>query len=489
MSLYQKVLSGAKWTTIEAFIKALIQILRVYILTKLLSPNDYGIMALVMVVTGFSQIFVDFGISSAIIFKKEITKKELSSLFWFNVFLGIIIFAIVFSLRNVFSHYIFNEPYLAEILKIIAFIFILSGFTTQFTALLRKYLKFQIIAKINIIANFVGFVVTVILAYLGKGVYSLVVGFIVLSIVKSILTISSGLKYHKPQFYFNFSIIKYYLKFGGYQLSERMVSYLRHEGDSLLIGAFLSTEILGMYNVAKVLVTKPIDLIRSIFGKMAFPIFASINNDKLLRKWAVSLNKIVYLAISPVMLMLIVFSETVIYYFYGINWMGAAPFLQLLGILFSVELLRTTFGPLLLSKGKAKLSFNFNLWFTVIVLITLGISLQFSIIHALVGLILVEITIIQVMNFHVIMKPILKFSLKNYIQTIFEVLTPLFFASLITIISYHLLSDKHLIYRNVLLYIGGLSVGILLYYMLNKAIFEILKIKLKEIRYKNISGK
>jgi O-antigen/teichoic acid export membrane protein len=120
MSLYQKVLSGAKWTTIEAFVKALIQILRVYILTKLLSPNDYGIMALVMVVTGFSQIFIDFGISSAIIYKKEITKKELSSLFWFNVFLGLIIFTVVFSLKNVLSQYIFNEPYLAYLLKIVA---------------------------------------------------------------------------------------------------------------------------------------------------------------------------------------------------------------------------------------------------------------------------------------------------------------------------------------------------------------------------------
>lgn len=484
MSLFNKVLSGLKWTTIEAITKALIQIIRVYILTKLLSPTDYGIMALVMVVMGFSQIFVDFGISSAIIYKKDNTHKQLSSLYWLNVFLGFIIFSLIFSLRNVFSLHIFNEPYLAGILKIVAFIFISSGFTTQFNALLRKNLRFQSIAIINIISNFIGFVVSVILAYLDYGVYSLVIGYTVLSLIKSILTISSGLKYHKPEFYFNFSDITYYLKFGGFQLSERIVSYLRQQGDSLLIGAFLSTEILGLYNVSKILVTKPIDLIRSVFGKMAFPVYTSISDQKQLRKWAVTVCKVVFLAISPVMLLLIVFDESIIYYFYGVKWMSAAPYLKLLSILLSVELLRTTFSPLLLSRGKAKLSFYFTCGFTLIALTTFGIALQFSITYALYALIFIEITIIQIMNYHVITKPILRFSLKDYVQIIFEVFTPLFVSSIIALIVYHLFLNKNLIYQNILLYIVGLIILVLLYYILNKELVEIIKIKLKEKRLK-----
>tara|TARA_B100000787_G_scaffold150397_1_gene122884 strand:+ start:454 stop:1905 length:1452 start_codon:yes stop_codon:yes gene_type:complete len=482
LSLFNKVFSGLKWTTAEAVIKAFIQVLRVFILTKILSPTDFGIMALVMVVTGFSQIFIDFGISNAIIYKKDTSSNELSSLYWVNVFFGLVIFGIVFLLRDIFSDYIFNEPYLSDFLKYISFVFILSGFTTQYNALLRKNLKFQSIAIINIISNFVGFIVTLVLAYQGKGVYSLVVGYISLIIIKSILTILFGLKYHIPHIYFKYSDIKFYLNFGGFQLSERIVNYLRQNGDSILIGVFLTTETLGLYNVAKILVRKPIDLIQSIFGKMAFPVFTSIKSDKQLIKWAVTLNKIVFLAISPVMLLLIVFSESVIYYFYGLKWIAAAPFLKLLSILFALELLRTTFGPLLLSKGKAKLSFIFTLWYSFLVLATLGVLLQYSIIHALFGLIMVELLVIQIMNFHFVMKPILNFSIKKYIQIILEVFTPLLVSCIITSIGYYFFSNMILIYNNILLYFLGLSVGAVIYYILNKEIVIFLKNKRNQIK-------
>jgi hypothetical protein len=141
------------------------------------------------------------------------------------------------------------------------------------------------------------------------------------------------------------------------------------------------------------------------------------------------------------------------------------------------------------SKGKVKLSFNFNLWFTIIVLIALGISLQFSIIHALCALIFIEIFIIQAMNFHYIMKPCLSLSLKDYIRIVLEVFTPLFLASSLTAIGYHLFSEENLIYQNIVLYLGGIILGMCFFYVLNKDITETLKGKLKEMRLRNIPGK
>ena len=245
---------------LNSVLRAVIQLARVIILTKLLSPRDYGIMAMVLVVTSFSRLFLDVGISSAIIYKKNIPDKELTSLYWINVFFGIFVFVVVFSLRDIFSFYIFNEKSLSEILKIVAFVFILNGFATQFKALLRKHLKFQTLAIVNITSLVIGFIMTLSLAYRGFGVYSLVIGYILESILNSLLIVAFGLKIQKPKLYFSWSGIKPNLKFGFFQFSTRFVSTLGQQGDKILIGAFLTTETLGLYNVAKILIQKPIHL-------------------------------------------------------------------------------------------------------------------------------------------------------------------------------------------------------------------------------------
>ena len=153
MSLFYKTLSGIKWTAVDSASSAILQFIRLIILTKILSPTDFGIMTMALVITSFSNIFMNFGVSSAIIYKKDNSNEELSSLYWLNVFLGIIISSLLFSLSDMISNSIFNENELSKILKIISFIFILSGFSVQFKSLLKKYLKFDVLAKINITSS------------------------------------------------------------------------------------------------------------------------------------------------------------------------------------------------------------------------------------------------------------------------------------------------------------------------------------------------
>tara|TARA_R110002033_G_C3896269_1_gene239475 strand:+ start:522 stop:1973 length:1452 start_codon:yes stop_codon:yes gene_type:complete len=482
MPVTKTLISGAKWTTFESAFGAIIQIIRVFVLTKLLSATDFGLMALVLIVTGFSQLFVDFGISSAIIYKSKNTDQELSTLYWLNVILGSITCVILLVFSKPIALYIFSDEELNTILKIISFTFLFNGFAIQYKALLTKKLLFKSLAKINIVTPFVGFIVTIVLAFQGFGVYSLVFGYMVENFSRGSLYMLRGVKFHKPKWYFNLNEVKPYLNFGGYQMSERIITYFRQQGDNLLIGAFLSTEILGFYNLSKILVMKPVQLIRSVFNKMAFPVYSSIKNDEQLKKMALTINKVVYLAIIPVMLLLIVFPDAVIYYFYGENWMSSVPYLRLTAVLFSIRLLRTTFGPLLLARGKAKQSFYFNLWFSVIVLLALSVSLQFSIIYALYALIGIELFVLQAMNLYIVLKPIFGFTIKDYLKVAGESFLPLLCACLLSFGLYHYFSDIFNIYINLGIYILGLSVGLLLFYVMNKDSVRFIKGKLKELK-------
>jgi O-antigen/teichoic acid export membrane protein len=468
MSLFNTVISGAKWTTMDSIVSATVQIARVFILTKLLTPSDFGLMALVLVITGLSKLFIDLGLKNAIIYKSTNTNNQLSTLYWLNVIIGAFMTIAVFFLSEIISIHIFNEVQLESILKIVSLVFLFNGFVNQYNTLLIKNLKFDVLAKIHILSTLLSFVITVLFAYNGFGVYSLVIGYLVQSGFVGCLSILSSYELFSPKFYFNLKEVKEYLNFGGYQMLEIFTSFGQRQGDSILIGVFLNTEVLGLYSVAKILIKRPIELVRNIIGKMAFPVFSKIKDPDQLRRWALSSQKAVYLVMLPVLIFLISFPEYAINFIYGSDWIDAVPILRLLAIMFSVRMLRSTFGPILLSRGLAKKSFQLNLWLSIIYLLCLGIGLQFSLTHTLYILIFTELFIFQVLNYLFILKPILKFSPYSYFKVIIEVFSPLLIACMIIAPFSEYKDYTFDLTFSFITYLISLSIALLLFYVLNK---------------------
>ena len=478
MSLFYKTLSGIKWTAVDSASSAILQFIRLIILTKILSPTDFGIMTMALVITSFSNIFMNFGVSSAIIYKKDNSNEELSSLYWLNVFLGIIISSLLFSLSDMISNSIFNENELSKILKIISFIFILSGFSVQFKSLLKKYLKFDVLAKINITSSLISFIVTIVLAFKGFGVYSLVYGYVVNSIIHFLLEVPFGLNFNKPKLFFSWTLSKPYINFGIFQLITRLIQNLGSQLDRLLIGIFLSSEILGFYNVSKILIAKPINLIIQIYIKMAFPVLTTIEDTDRLRKWAISSCKIIFLFISPVILILFSFPETIINILYGPKWLPAAQFLILLCVLKFILVFRTSFGPLLVSRGQVKtqlLYVSINVFLSSCVF---GVLIQSSLTDALYGLILLEFFVIQAINYHLILKPILNLSVMKYLEIVFKVSLPLFFSIVATLVLHNFLPIENLIFKIVSIFIGQIFL-LMIWYFFNYDIFREFMLRLK----------
>jgi len=127
MSLKAKAIHGVKWTTASTIVTTLLQLLQLAILARFLDPSAFGLMALVMVVIGFSQAFLDMGISNAIIHKQEITQEQLSTLYWVNILAGIGLFAIISALAPLVSIF-YAEPELTALIIIV-------GLTLSFSPL------------------------------------------------------------------------------------------------------------------------------------------------------------------------------------------------------------------------------------------------------------------------------------------------------------------------------------------------------------------
>jgi O-antigen/teichoic acid export membrane protein len=150
-SLKAKVIHGIKWTSLSTGLRSIIQIVQLLVLARFLSAEDFGLVAIVMIVIGFSQLFMDMGISNAIIHKEKITVTQLSSLYWLNILSGLSLTIIVYITSPLVASF-YNEQAITPLLQLLSLSFLINSTGNQFRVLLRKNLKFDLLAKIEVFA-------------------------------------------------------------------------------------------------------------------------------------------------------------------------------------------------------------------------------------------------------------------------------------------------------------------------------------------------
>ncbi len=159
MSLKKQAISGVKWTTASMVVTSAIDFIRVAILAHLLTATDFGLMSMILVVICFSDTFVDMGLSSAIIYRQDAISEKLSSLYWLNLMMGAVVFGVVVLLSPFVADF-YNEPRIAALLPFAACIFLIVPIGQQFQTHLQKQLRFDLIAKIDVLSNFFGSSIT-----------------------------------------------------------------------------------------------------------------------------------------------------------------------------------------------------------------------------------------------------------------------------------------------------------------------------------------
>ncbi|KQS23916.1 MOP flippase family protein [Dyadobacter sp. Leaf189] len=363
MSLKQKAFGAAKWTSLSAVATSLMQLLQIVILSRFIDKADFGLMAIAIFVIGLSQIFMDMGISNAIIHKKDVTKAQLNTLFWLNILSGISIYITLF-ISSPFIADFYRAPELVSIIRWTSATYLIVPFGQQFETLLVKELNFKSLSIRDVIGKTSGFLVSVLLAFWHYGIYALVYANFIQASVSTLLLVIYGLKVFKPKFDFDWHSLKDggFFSFGLFQMGEKTVNYFNSQFDTLLIGKLLGMEALGVYNIAKTLAFKPYQIINPIVTKVAFPVLAKMQDDieKLKRAYLQILRLLTY-ANAPVYAAMIIFAKPLIILFFGEAWTESIPFLRILAITALCNSIGNPVGALLLARGRADWGFYWNL--------------------------------------------------------------------------------------------------------------------------------
>lgn len=360
MSLKKKAISGVKWTTASTAINSVTDFIRISILARLLDATNFGLIGMITVVIGFAQAFADMGISNAIIYRQDVTKDQLSSLYWLNIFSGTVIFGLVMAFSPLIVNF-YKEPYLIFIMPWAALTFLITPIGQQFQILLQKELKFDNLAKIEVLSNFCGTLVAVATAIKGQGVFSIVWGMLVNTTIRTFSLAVLGWRDWRPGLHFKLKDIKGYVSFGLYQMGERSLNYLSANADYLFVGRFLGARILGIYTLAYQIVVTPFMRINPILTRVAFPVFSKKQSDNsALRRGYLDITKLISIAIFPILAGLAVTAPLFVNLIYGSNWVMAIPLIQILAVIGMIKTLANPLSSVLLAKGRADIGFKWN---------------------------------------------------------------------------------------------------------------------------------
>ncbi len=341
--LGMRTVQGLAWTGTAAAAHGVLHLVRLVILARLLSPSDFGIVAMAMVLVSLSGLVANMGIGEAIIYRHQVTRNQLSSLYWLNVSAGAVVTAVLVAVAPLAAS-VYGEPQLQDILQWMAIGSIIAALGKQYEVLLRKELRFKHLALIESAAAFAGFFVILAAAALGAGLFAYVWGLLAEIGARTCLLLGQGFKQSPPRLHFRWHEIQGYVGFGIYRTGDTLANRLSTRSGQLILGAMLGVASLGYYQLAFNIAFQPIQQLNPVFNQVMFPVMTKIRNDpEKLRRYFFHQLHVLALLVAPVLLGLAAIAPLMVPTLLGQRWVPAVPIVQVLAL---VGLLSAFSGPL-----------------------------------------------------------------------------------------------------------------------------------------------
>ena len=380
MSLLKETAKGVVWTTASTVVRSVVSLLQVAILTRFLEKSDFGIVAIASLFLGFTQIFLDLGISAGIMHKQDTTPKQYSSLFWLNIIMGVLLTAILCACSPLIAK-AYKEPELVKIISLLSFTIFFSALGSQHRTIQQKKMRFKYISLVEIITAVLSLALAVVLAYRQYGVYSLVYANLFHTASAGLIFLGIGL-YHDRNISFHFKLSETYdyLKIGVFSIGSQVLDYFSRELDILIISATLGKEVTGVYSLCKKLVMAIYGAVNPILTKVITPIFALIQKEKdRVRQLYYDIVESLALINMPIYCLIAIFATGILKYLYGDQYIDGALVLAFISLTYGVNTTGNPVGSLQIAMGRTDSGFYWTICRIIFTSIAIYIGAQFSI--------------------------------------------------------------------------------------------------------------
>jgi PST family polysaccharide transporter len=330
VNLADAAAGGTRVTFAVQIGQTIVQFGSVIVLTRLLTPADFGLVGMVLAVTGIAIVVQDFGLSMAAIQSPTISESEQTNLFWANLSLGLLCaITVTASTPLIVSGY--EEPRLRPITPVLSIIFVLGGASVQYTARLSRDLRFKALGILTITSQVISVAVAIAMALMGSGFWAIVgqqITFALANIVGCVIATRWW-----PGFPVRGASIRRFLRFGTGVLGTQSIAYVTKNVDNILIGAIWGPVALGLYSRAYQLMLAPLNKINAPMTRVALPILSRVQHDEASLMRYLSKAQVVSCYITASTFAIIAgLAEPIVRILFGERWLAATPLVAILAL-------------------------------------------------------------------------------------------------------------------------------------------------------------
>ena len=376
MSLKKQAVSGMIWTYSQQFGSQFLTFLVSLVLARLLLPEEFGLIGMLAIFIGIGTALFDGGLTSSLIRSQDLDEEDYSTVFYFNLVCSIILYLLLFVAAPFIAQF-YEQPVLIDVTRVYGLTFIIAAFGTVQNTILTRELQFKKQALITFPAMVLSGIVGIVMAYMGFGVWSLVISALVNAFLVSLFLWLSAAWY--PKLLFN--KIKFHEHFHyGYKLTlSGVLDIIFTNIYQIIIGKFYSVAQVGYYTRANSLMMLPVGNISGALNRVIFPVFSKVQDDvPRLRSVYKQVMQLVLFIVTPLMMVFAILAKPLTIFLFTEKWLPMVPIFQIIclsGVLYPIHLYNLI---VLQVKGRSDLFLKLEVIKKVMVTVVLVITLYFG---------------------------------------------------------------------------------------------------------------
>jgi len=378
-----QAMRGLAWKSLSVVVLQISRSVTAIILARLLTPVDYGLAGMVLVISTLVYVFADLGMGAALVQRKELTEHDRSTVFWFTAASGAFFTLVGIAVSGWVADF-YGEPKVAGLFAAFSLCFFISALSSTHAALLTREMSFRTLELRQMISYAVGAVVGIFLAWRGEGAWALIGQQIAIAIAATLVLVVAS-PWH-PRLLFSRDSLRSMGSFGGNVFGARMLFYANRNTDNVLIGRFIGPAGLGAYSLGYNVMLMPFNQIAAPIQEVLLPAFARWQDEpkRIAGIW-LRANRLVAAISIPSLLGLIVVTPEFVHAILGDRWHSAIPVIRILCWVGLLQSLQRMNGNILQARERPGLLFRYSVVALVASVIAFVIGLPWGVVGVAAG--------------------------------------------------------------------------------------------------------
>jgi O-antigen/teichoic acid export membrane protein/glycosyltransferase involved in cell wall biosynthesis len=357
--LRDRTLSGLKWSGAAQVARQALQFAVSVLLARMLSPEQFGLMGMIMVFTGLATIFSEMGLGAALVQKKDLEDRHLSSIFWVNAATGVVLTALFAACASGIAAF-YGQPALRALTLAVSLNFFLGSLAIVQRGIIMRAMDFRKLFVIETAAILFSGAAALAAALGGLGVWSLVAQSLVYT--ATMTAVSWLLSPWRPAWKVDKGALRELFGYSANLLGFNVLNFSNRNLDNLLVGRFIGAYPLGVYTRAYTLMLLPISQVTSILTRVMFPAMSAIQGDAAqVKRVYLRATRAIALVTFPLMIGLLVTAGPLIPFVYGEKWRGVIPLVKIFCFIGMIDSITTTTGWIFNSQGRTDLQLRWGI--------------------------------------------------------------------------------------------------------------------------------